>query len=293
MNSKPRPAVQWLAFAILSLAWGSSFLFIKIGVSHVGPLTLVAGRMLIGWLAVSLLLWRQGTGLPRRREEWGHLLFLGVLNTALPIYLISWGEQTIDSGVAAILNSTVPIWTILMAHGLLHDEKLRPGRIAGVATGFAGVLVLVGWPLQIAGNAMVAGQLAVVAAAFCYALGAVYTRQFLSKVPILRITWVTLLSAAAVSGSLALIVERPSLGSLHPASLMSMAWLGLVGTALAYQLYYRLLGWWGAARATSVTYMLPVVGLLLGVIFLSETVTLQILAGAALIGGGVLQTNRS
>ncbi|MCH8328300.1 MAG: EamA family transporter [Candidatus Marinimicrobia bacterium] len=250
---------------LLSLAWGSSFMFIKIGVTHTGPMTLVAGRLLIGWVAVSLLMLRSSVGLPRQKAEWGHLLFLGIINTALPIFLISWGEQEIDSGMAAVVNSTVPIWTVLLAHLILRDEKLTAGRLLGVGIGFGGVLVLVGLPEVIIGNQLLAGQAAVIAAAICYSASAIYIRKFVPDLPYLRIIWVSLLSAWLLTAAAALALEKPDLLHLHRASLLAMAWLGLIGTALAYQLYYRLLAWWGAGRATSVTYTFPVIGLLLGI----------------------------
>ena len=293
MNPAPRQSLQWMAFALLSLAWGSSFLFIKIGVTYTGPLTLVAGRFLIAWVAVSLLLLRSKVGLPENKAEWGHLLFLGLINTALPIFLISWGEQEIDSGVAAVLNSTVPIWTVLIAHLILCDEKLTAGRLLGVMTGFVGVVVLVGLPEVILGNAMLAGQAAVIAASISYSLSAVYVRKFVPALPYLRIIWVTLLSALILTGTAALAIEKPDLLHLHPASLLAMAWLGIIGTALAYQLYYRLLAWWGAGRATSVTFTFPVIGLILGIIILNERPTLQMLIGTVLILIGIIQTNRS
>ena len=293
MPSPPRPILQWTTFGLLSLAWGSSFMFIKIGVTHTGPMTLVAGRLLIAWVAVSLLMLRARVGLPRQKAEWGHLLFRGMLNSALPIFLISWGEQKIDSGMAAVVTSTVPIWTVLLAHLILHDEKLKAGRLLGVGIGFGGVLVLVGLPEMIIGNQVLAGQVAVMAAAISYSLAAIYTRKFAPDLPYLRIIWVSLLSASLVTVTAALALEKPDLLHLHPASLFAMVWLGIIGTALAFQLYYRLLAWWGAGRATSVTYTFPVTGLVLGIIFLNEQLSLQTFLGSALVLIGVIQTNRS
>lgn len=285
-------ARQWLTFIVLSFAWGSSFLFIKIGVEHVGPFTLVAGRFWIGWLAISVLFFINGGGFPATRNGWGKLLFLGLLNTAIPIYLIAWGEQNIDSGPASILNSTVPIWTVLLAHFMLHDEKLHLGRILGIVVGFVGILVLIGRPQQFSGNMVVAGQLAVILATVCYGLGAIFVRRFLSGIPLLQIIWVSLLSASLSMTAMALVIERPDIARIHPTSFIAMLWLGVVGTALAYPLYYKLIGWWGAGRATTVTYAMPVIGTALGVIILAEPLTIQMISGAVLILAGVIQTNR-
>ena len=288
----PRPIIQWLVFMALSQAWGSSFLFIKIGVTYVGPFTLVAGRLLIALAAIALLSWKQGAALPGSRKRWLQLLFLGLINLAFPIYLISWGEQTINSGLAAVLNSTVPIWTVALAHPLLRDERLTRRKLLGVVLGFAGVVILVGLPTS-AGNtgSPFAGSLAVAVASLIYALASIYVRRFLRDVPHTQIVLVSLISALLAMTIMMLAVEGIP-NRLHPKALWAMAWLGLVGTAFAYQLFYRLIAWWGAGRATMVTYTFPVVGVLLGIVFLGEALTVQLVAGGGLILAGVAVASR-
>lgn len=288
----PKPMIQWLVFSALALAWGSSFLFIKIGVTYVGPFTLVAGRFLIALVAIALLSWKQRVKLPGSLGRWLRILFLGLINLALPITLISWGEQTIDSSLAAVLNSIVPILTVALAHPLLADERLTRKKLLGVVLGFAGVVILVGLP-TVDGNAgsPFAGSLAVAVASLSYALASIYVRRFLRDVPHTQLVLVSLVSALLTMTIMMLAVEGLP-NRLHPRALLAMVWLGLVGTAFAYQLFYRLIAWWGAGRATTVTYTFPVVGVLLGIVFLGEALTVQLVVGGGLILAGVVQASR-
>ena len=288
----PKPMVQWLVFTALALAWGSSFMFIKIGVTYVGPFTLVAGRLFIALVAIALFSWKERAALPESNKRWLQIFFLGVINLALPITLISWGEQTIDSSLAAVLNSTVPVWTVALAHPLLIDERLTRKKLLGIVLGFAGVVILVGLPTG-SGNtgSPFAGSLAVAAASLSYALASIYVRCFLRDVPHTQLVLVSLISALLIMTVLMLTIEGLP-NRLHPRALLAMAWLGLVGTAFAYQLFYRLIAWWGAGRATTVTYTFPVVGVLLGIVFLGEVLTVPLVVGGVLILAGVVRASR-
>jgi drug/metabolite transporter (DMT)-like permease len=142
---------HWFVFLLLGTIWSSSFLWIKIAVQEVGPMTLVAFRVLFGMLFGLAVVLIQRPALPRRLREWFPVLLLGITNVAIPFFLISWGEQSIDSGVAAILDATVPLFTILLAHYALHDDKMTVPKVLGLLTGFAGVTVLMSswqwcWP---------------------------------------------------------------------------------------------------------------------------------------------------
>ncbi len=283
------PARQWLIFAILSLLWGTSFIFIKIGLDELSPLALVAGRFAAALVALTVITRNHTDLLPTSMREALLLAILGLVNTALPIFLISWGEQSIDSGLTAVLNGTVPIWTIILAHLLLHDEKFTLAKVAGVGVGFIGVVVLVGG-VSLA-TAAFWGQLAVVGGAVSYGLGSVFVRLYLPGVPPTRLMFFALVTALFVVASLTLISEGWPTGYGTVKGLAAILWLGVLGTAVAYQLYYRLLRWWGAGRSTTVTYVVPVEGLGLGVIFLDETLTFNVLLGTGLILAGVLVAN--
>src|SRR3970040_1651330 len=153
---------EWGAFALLGLVWGSSFLWIKIAVQEIGPFTLVAFRLLFGLVGLLVIMRLQKQSFPRDRRVLLAYLFMGAVNTAIPFTLISWGETRIDSGLASILNGTVPLFPIVIAHFWLHDEKITLPRMTGLIVGFIGVVVLVSrdiGPQGVRGN--IWGQLAV------------------------------------------------------------------------------------------------------------------------------------
>src|SRR5574337_574210 len=168
---------EWGAFALLGLIWGSSFLWIKIAVQETGPFTLVAFRLLFGLIGLLLVMWQQKQSFPRDRRTLLAFLFMGAFNTAVPFTLISWGETRIDSGLASILNGAVPLFTIIIAHFWLHDEKITLPRILGLIIGFIGVVILVGRDFGPQGlRSSILGQLAVLAAAICYATAITFSR---------------------------------------------------------------------------------------------------------------------
>lgn len=276
------------AFLLLALIWGSSFLFIRLAVERITPLDLVTLRVLFGALGIAAVaaVMRVDLRLPRRA-----LLLLVItasVNTTMPFLLISWGEVSINSGLAAVLNSTTPIFSLLIAHVYLHDEPITGPRLAGVGIGFLGVLVLLSRSLQ--GGIQwehLAGEGAVVAASACYGLGAVMTRRWLRDVPVITTsTWV-LWIAAAQCVVLSLLFSPIPILALHGDTLFAAAWLGLLGSAIAYVLYYFLITNWGASHATLVTYVVPAIGLVLGAVFLSEVITPTVIAGFALIVAGI------
>jgi drug/metabolite transporter (DMT)-like permease len=285
--------LTWLAFILLGLAWGSSFLWIKIALAEIGPFTLVAFRLLFGALGLLALLWLKRQPLPRAPGLLLLFLFQAVVQTALPFVLISWGEQSIDSAAAAILNGTMPLFTIVIAHFWLRDEKITLPRLGGLILGFAGVVVLVGRGARLgpAAGANFWGQMAVLVATASYALGSTSSRKFLRGQP-------ALLQAAMVVGLsdillwvAAPIVERPFRLPAAPITWFALVWLGLLGSCLAYILYFHLINAWGATRASVVTYTLPVVGVILGVLFLREAADWRLLLGTALVVGGVAVVN--
>src|SRR5829696_6505370 len=169
-------------FILLGVIWSSSFMWIKIAVQEIGPITLVAFRVLFGLLFGVVVILVQRVHLPRRLKEWFPLLVLGITNIAIPFFLISWGEQSIDSAVASILNATVPLFTILIAHYLLQDDKITIPKVLGLLMGFAGVVILMSKDMG-ASLGSVMGQLAVVLASAFYAGGAVYARKTTHDMP--------------------------------------------------------------------------------------------------------------
>lgn len=283
---------EWGAFALLGLVWGSSFLWIKIGVRELGPATLVGYRLLFGAAAVAVIVLARRQPMPRDPAIWGKLLLLGVTNTALPFLLISWGETKIDSAMASILNGTVPLFTIVIAHLALHDDKITPPRLAGLLAGFAGVVVLVSRDIgrtAFGGNLL--GQLAVILASISYASSAVFSRRYLRGVHPMVQSLLVMAVADAIAWPLAAAVEWPIAVPALSITWLAVIWLGLLGSCLAYLLYFYLLNAWGPTRATLVTYVFPVIGLVLGIVFLNERADFRLIVGSMLVVGGIVLVN--
>ncbi len=280
----------WFAFAALSAIWGSSYLFIRIGLRQLTPVSLVALRLLSAAVGVILLaaLSRQDLRITRRQSVL--MLILANVNIVVPFLLITWGETHITSGLAAVFNSITPIFSVLIAGAVLSDERITRARLGGVALGFVGVLVLLSRDLGQGGLHVggIAGQGAVALAALSYAIGAVFARHTLRGVPPMATAAYTVIVAAVETNVLAVVTGFPNFTRFHGSTIFAVLWLGLLGSALAYGLYYFIMENWGAARTTLVTYMLPAVGLTLGAIVLHEVVDWRILAGSALVVCGVV-----
>jgi drug/metabolite transporter (DMT)-like permease len=204
---KPR---EWVVFFALGLIWGSSFLWIKIAVQEVDPFTLVSWRLLFGTLGmVAVIIWKRPS-FPPQRSIWLALAVLGIINTALPFVLISWGEKSIDSAVASVLNSTVPLFTLVIAHLFLHDEPITARKAVGLLIGFAGVLVLMARDLELGSlRAGVLGQAAVLLAAVSYASASVFARRTMREVSPLIQAFVPMAFADALVWSMATQVGEP------------------------------------------------------------------------------------
>ena len=239
---------------------------------------------------LAALIAARGTALPREPRTIAMAALVGLVNTALPFALITWGETRIPSGMASILNGTVPLFTLVIAHFLLHDEPMTPWRALGLIVGFIGVVVLVGHDSGgLSGSGW--GQLAVVGAAICYAVGASISRRYLRGLSALTQSFTTLAFAVVFIGAAAGTVERPLAWPTHPLVWAATMWLGLLGSCAAYLLYYSLINAWGATRASLVTYIFPVVGLILGIVILGEGTDWRMFAGAAMVVGGIVIVN--
>lgn len=280
---------DWLILLTLALIWGGAFFFIGVAVRHVQPLTYVWLRLSIAaaalWAYVRIR--REPVTLPP--SVWGSILLLAILNNALPFALFGWGQTRIASGLASILNATTPIWGVLVAHFLTHDERMTPRKLAGVLLGFGGVAIMVGPSLVSTLDGSAAAQLACIAASLSYALAAVWARRFrrLGISP-LSVTTGQLSAGAILMLPLSMIVDRPWAHSFPPLT----AWgaiiaLALLCTALGYVLYFRLIATSGATNALLVTLLVPPVAILLGGMFLGERLAAQDFLGLALIAVGL------
>ncbi|MBM3180808.1 MAG: hypothetical protein FJZ86_10690 [Chloroflexi bacterium] len=274
---------HWVVFITLGLIWSSSFLWIKIGVQEIGPMALVAFRMLFGALTAAGIAIYQKVKWPRDWKTWGIYAILGPTSLAIPIFFISWGEQTIDSAVASILNATVPLFTIVIAHFWLHDDKMTVPKVLGLLIGFGGVVLLFSEDLLASKHLNVIGQLAVVLASLFYAWSAVFGRKYTQHITGVERGALPLITATIFMWAIGPIAEKPFLIPTLPITWVAVLWLGIPGSGLAIIMLYYLLHEIGPTRTTLVTYLFPVGGVILGVIFLDEQLSWQLLAGSALI----------
>ncbi len=281
--------LEWSLLITLSVLWGGSFFFNGVAVRELPPLTLVFLRVGLAAILLNLVLLATGQRLPRERRAWAAFFGMGFLNNALPFTLIVWGQKEIASGLAAILNATTPLFTVLVAHAFTHDEKLSSGRVAGVAIGFAGVVVMIG-PAALEGVQLtVLAQLACLAGALSYAFAGVYGRRFraLGVSPMMTATGQVTASTAMLIPVVAMIDQPWTLVFPSMAVWSAVFGVATLSTALGYILYFRILATAGATNLLLVTFLIPVSAILLGSLVLGERLSPQHFAGMALIGAGL------
>ena len=265
----------------LAAIWGSAFMFTRIALRDLEPATLILLRIGSGALALGLFVRLSGARLTSLRPFVWPLALLGLVNTAVPFFLIAWGQQHIDSGLAAILNASAPLFTAVFALAVDHSQRVTGLRLAGVAVGFAGVVLLVGF--ENGGGLATEGALAVVAASACYAIAGLYAGRRLAGLPFPLVAFGTLVWATLFVLPLGLLeVTTPGWESL-----LSVLFLGVVATGAAYLLYFGLIAGAGVSRAILVTYLVPSLALLYGAVFLDEPVKALSIAGLALVLAGV------
>jgi len=280
---------DWAILGTLAVIWGGAFFFIGVAVKHVPPLTYVWLRLTIAAAAMWGYLYFNGEKLGLPKQVWGSILLLALLNNALPFTLFGWGQTHIASGLASILNATTPIWGVVVAHFLTHDERMTPRKIAGVLLGFGGVALMIGPSLLSSLGTSGLAQLACVTASLSYALAAVWARRFRKLgVSPLSVTTGQLTAGALIMLPMSLLVDQPWTHPFPPIS----AWgaitaLALFCTAFGYVLYFRLIETSGATNALLVTLLVPPVAIVLGALFLSETLAPQDFIGLGLIALGL------
>lgn len=274
---------HWIVFILLGIIWSTSFLWIKIGVQDIGPMALTAFRMVFGALTAIAIAVYQKLSFPRDAKTWRLFAILGPASLAIPIFLISWGEQTIDSAVASILNATVPLFTLLIAHFWIHDDKITFQKTLGLLIGFAGVLILMSKDMLASEHGSVIGQLAVILASLFYAGSAVAIRKYTQHINNTMRGVGLLMTSAVLMWVVGPVAERPFEFPSLPITWVAALWLGVLGSGLAMIMMYYLIHEIGPTRASLVTYLFPVGGVLLGVLFLNEHLSWQLIAGTVLI----------
>jgi drug/metabolite transporter (DMT)-like permease len=268
-----------ILLVMLSAIWGASFLFIKVGVRELAPSVVVLGRLVVGTVFLLPLAGIRG-GLGPLRGRMRTVAILGLVNNALPFWLLGFAEERIDSGLTAVIQAAAPIFTVLLAYRVDASQRVARGQLVGVGIGFVGVALLVG--VQRGGGLV--GALAVVGTALCYAFSVLFAGRFAAGIPPLQLSIGQL-------GAASLLVAPFGLAQLPGAmpgwrTLAAVGTLGALGSGIAYLFYFALIQGAGASKAILVTYLVPAFALVYGSVFLHEHVTGRALVGLALILGG-------
>lgn len=290
-----RTAGDWALLLLLVVMWGTSFMVTRIALDVVPPATVVTLRLAIGAAVLTAIARLLALPLPRQPRLWLHFTVLAIIGFALPFLLITWGQQRIDSGLAGVLMAVMPVATLLLAHFLVEDERMTPRRAAGFAFGFVGIVVLTG-PAALqrfgGGRSEIVSQVAVLAGALCYAVNTVIARFLPDDVD-------SLVTAAAVTAvatltmvPVAWVLDGPTLAAAggqgglmaaSPGALLAVAWLGLVSTAAATLVYFRLIAHAGPTFLSLINYLIPLVAVAAGVLFLGEHPRWSALVALAII----------
>lgn len=284
-----RTLADWALLSALVVMWGSSFMFNKLGVATVPPLTLVAGRLTLGALTLLVLLYSRDLRLPPLGSIWIAYGVLGVVGNALPFFLITWGQLVVDSALAGILMAGMPLATLVLAHFLVQGERMTGARVLGFALGFMGIVFLME-PAAVAGIGgaarQVISQLSILCGALCYSANSVMAR-LLVRSDFLVAATATLLVSALLVIPLALVVDEP--WNLRPSfsSTAAIVWLGVGPTAIATIFYFRLISSAGPTFMSLVNYLSPAIAVFLGVVLLGEEPGVNAYAGLVLILTGI------
>jgi drug/metabolite transporter (DMT)-like permease len=283
-TTRPMSPYEWLLLLLLSMLWGGSFFFNEIAVQALPPLTLVLCRASLAAAVLQLVVRLRGHRLPGGRRAWAAFAVMGLLNNVVPFSLIVWSQTHIASGLASILNATTPLWTVVLAHLFTRDERMRANKLAGVLLGFLGVVVMIG-PDALAGlGTGVLAQLAMLVATFSYGSSSIFGRRFKELDPLVAAAG-QLTATTFMMLPLSLLIERPwQLAAPGAAAWAAVACLALLSTALAYVLFFRILGRAGATNVQLVTFLIPITALLLGTLILGERLEPRHFFGMALIG---------
>jgi drug/metabolite transporter (DMT)-like permease len=280
---------EWAMLLVLAFVWGGSFFFNAVAARELPTLTMVWLRVAIGSVTLLLVLRVLGQQVPRGGHVWAAFFGMGLLNNVLPMLLIVWGQHGIASGLASILNATTPLFTVLVAHLFTADEKLTVLKALGVAVGFAGAAVMIGPDTLYGLGTDVLAQLACLAGALSYAFAGIFGRRFRRMgVPPLATAARQVTASAIMVLPIMLLVDKPwELPVPHIATWGAILGVGLLSTALAYVLYFRILATAGATNLLLVTFLIPVSAILLGSVVLGELLAPRHFIGMALIGGGL------
>lgn len=290
MIARPTRA-DWVLLGVLALMWGTSYVFIKLGVQTLPTFTLISTRLLIGLVVLATVVLIAREPLPRNPRTYGHFVVMALVNIVIPFTLITNAERSVDSAIAAIINGAVPLVVILLAALTLHDEPITVGRLVGLLVGYAGVIVIVSPGLATSTGSEISGELALVGSTISYGIGAVYARRAIRGLrPMIPAVFQVGFAFVIVS-VLALVVERPFGVAWNGDAILAVVWLGVFGSGVAYLLNFRLLVRIGATHTSILAYFLPVVGIISGAIMFGEHIDQLVLFGTALVLAGIALVN--
>lgn len=278
----------WAMLILLSVLWGGSFFFVGVVVNELPPLTIVTLRVGMAAIALWVFAFMVGIRPPKDLKVWTAFLGMGILNNVIPFTLIVWGQTQIASGLASILNASTPIFAVVVAGLLLPDERVTPLKLIGVVIGFIGVVVMIGLP-ALSGQGNLIAQLAIVSAAFSYSFAGVFGRRFreMGINPILTAAGQVTASTLVLIPITLLVDGRFDVSVVSGRTWASMAALAVFSTAAAYVLYFRILEVAGATNVLLVTLLVPVSAILLGSMFLNESLQMIHFIGMSLIALGL------
>ncbi len=286
MTADNKIAKELALLLVLATLWGSAYTFIKLGVATIPPITLIAARTLIAATVLLIVLRIRGLRLPRDATTWRRFFIQACLNTAVPFTLIAWAETTTDAGLAVILNSTTPVFAFLLTVLFIRHEPVSGRKMAGIAAGFSGIVLIVGvQALNGVGRELLA-QLAVIGASVCYGGAVIFGKNFKGLDPMMPAAG-SLLCGAMLLAPLSLIIDHPWTLSPSATSIFALVALSVFSTALAFVIYYRLIHTLGTVGTTSQAYLRVPIGVAIGVMFLGENLPPTAWIGLVLVVIGV------
>lgn len=280
----------WLVFLYLGcIAWGTSFLWIKYALREIGPMTIVSYRLMFGVVTAAIVLAVSRYRVKFSGREFWLPMLMGVTGVAIPISLICYSETRIDSGLAGVLNATMPIWTMAIAHFALHDESFTFPKLAGMLSAVAGIYILMN--PDFGKERDMIGQVAMISATLFYAATTVAQRKYLRGVHPFQSSLPLLVGGLVFITIAAAVFEAPFKFPTQPMTWLATGWMGVLGMGLATVGYFYLINNWGATKTSLVTFVFPPTAVLLGVVFLGEPLSWDIVAGGGLIIAGIALVN--
>lgn len=270
----------------LGAIWGGAFIFISLALNDFQPVSIAAWRVALGALVMTSIVFFTARKIPTGLRDWRYIFVIGFLNSAVPFFLISWGQQFISSAATALLMATGTFCAVLVSHFTSHDERINRFRLAGVLIGFGGVLTLVLWDIVDSGLGGLKGQIAVTIAGCSYAISSVISRR-LSHLPSISTSAATLFSASLYMVPLAFMLENPLPKQVGMSSVLSILYLGVIASALAMTIRFSVIRANGAVFMAQVGYLVPLFGVIWSGLFFANVINLQTLLALALILIGI------